>query len=278
METTDLFQPGLMDLFHRQTFFLDFVHDGNGLLLLLFFLLHYRRSFLKASRWVAGLPFLNPKIQAYFFLHLMARLCPLTAWEWANIPRWVAIGTGQKIHFPFLSDGPLVAIKRFRFTTEIIKDFPHTRLNPNSTSALTCMNSAEIVTGVIMRGLGNTVIFKPIDVHTPLCRKCPYLQIKRTRLLARKTQSATDVFCQFSWFRPSNPGRSRFSRRAPVPVCLSSGSPKYHHLQHILEIWPTTTKDLEGGVEATIIGREDTEVNDAYCSISSSPDQGRKQG
>lgn len=34
-----------MKLFPSTNLFLDFLHDGNGRLLLLFFLLHYRRSF-----------------------------------------------------------------------------------------------------------------------------------------------------------------------------------------------------------------------------------------
>jgi len=54
-----------------------FLHDGHGRLLLFFFL-HNRRSF-ESEQMVAGLPFPHPKDQAY--LHLMARLCSMTAWN-----------------------------------------------------------------------------------------------------------------------------------------------------------------------------------------------------
>jgi hypothetical protein len=57
----------------------------------------------KASRWVAGLPFL-PKDQAYI-LHLMARLCSMIAWNGLIFRDGVVSlgGHGQKIHFPFLA-------------------------------------------------------------------------------------------------------------------------------------------------------------------------------
>jgi hypothetical protein len=105
---------GFNETFSSMILVLDLLHDGNGLLLLLFFLLHYRRSF--ESEQIGGwTSFFSTSQRFRRTLHLMARLCSMIAWNGLIFHDGVAIALGwhgQKIIFLSWSNVPLVAIKR----------------------------------------------------------------------------------------------------------------------------------------------------------------------